>query len=624
MRSVTSYFDRAVFKKTLKRFWPIWAANLVAWLLVFPLNLLARIQNGEDVSYMTARLMRDTSVFLVIGSIALAAMTAMAVCSHLYQARSANFFGALPTRREGVFLSVYLAGLCMMLGPNLVIFALMIPVELLGHALMMTPLLVWLAATCVMELFFFSFAVFCGMFTGHILALPVFFGVFNALAAAAYAVGLFIAREFYYGFAYSEGSLLERIVLWLTPAYQLTQVSCGPADRTLERFEIEGGGVLIVYAVAALVFAVAALLLYRRRQMETAGDVVAVPAMRPVFRYGVAVCTGVLFGLATSAILNLGELGLMASMVIWAVAGCFVAQMLLDKTPKVFRKWKGSAAIALAFIAAFVVIGFDLTGYETRVPQSGQVASAEVTGLRCAPYDSGSYWSNETVTDPEMVETVVQLHRKAVELRDKWALPRGDYIGWNFEVTYTLQNGKKLARQYTLYDNRYDSNGVIALIQKLVDDPALTRERYGVDEMQEELDKGGRLECGVYLETRESATEQDSVTYYRYGSVSTSTEDPAVVQEEQYYTEAEALALWQAVLRDLDEGDIGAHDAGDVRTNGRGERWMEFTVRAPQRVQVSATGADATQAAVYRNLTISLPNTARHTLEVLEGLEGQD
>ncbi len=605
MRSVTSCFDRAVFKKTLTRFWPIWVANLVVWLMVFPLNMLARIQNGENVLYMAEGLMWNTAVFIVVGALVLAAMTAMAVCSHLYQSRSANFFGALPVRREGVFLSTYLAGLCMMLGPNLVIFALMIPVELLGHALVMTPLLVWLAATCVMELFFFSFAVFCGMFTGHILALPVFFGAFNALAAAAYAVWLFVMEAFYYGFAAQNDSLLERIVLWLTPAYKLALVSCEPEGND---FAIEGGGILIVYAVAGLAFAVVALLIYRRRQMETAGDVVAVSAMRPVFRYGVAVCVGVAFGLVTTAMLGLGELGMMVSIVIWAVVGCFAAQMLLDKTPKVFRKWKGSAAIALVFIAVFAVIGLDLTGYETRVPQAAQVDAAEVSGLAGAPYDSGGWWENEIVNDPKLIETIIQLHQKAVDQRDD--LDEEPDNAWPFEVTYTLRGGGKLARKYYLYDA---GNGATALVQALFDDPQMTRASYGFDEFQELLDKGGRLECSVYWNDSATVTEIDEKGVETAVPVDTKVQDP-------YYTGSEALRLWQAVLRDLDEGTIGRHDADHVRA---GEReyfgLLHFSVRVPQRSET-----DGAMVEERRELDIGLPDTARHTLEVLEGLESQD
>ena len=40
----------------------------------------------------------------------------------------------------------------------------------------------WLAMQVLLTLFFYSFAVFCAMFTGHILALPAFYGILSVLA----------------------------------------------------------------------------------------------------------------------------------------------------------------------------------------------------------------------------------------------------------------------------------------------------------------------------------------------------------------------------------------------------------------------------------------------------------
>ena len=40
MRSVTSYFNSALYRKNLSRFWPIWALYSVIWLFALPLNLL--------------------------------------------------------------------------------------------------------------------------------------------------------------------------------------------------------------------------------------------------------------------------------------------------------------------------------------------------------------------------------------------------------------------------------------------------------------------------------------------------------------------------------------------------------------------------------------------------------
>ena len=40
MRSATSFFNPTLYRKTMARFWPLWALYGVMWLFLFPLNLL--------------------------------------------------------------------------------------------------------------------------------------------------------------------------------------------------------------------------------------------------------------------------------------------------------------------------------------------------------------------------------------------------------------------------------------------------------------------------------------------------------------------------------------------------------------------------------------------------------
>ena len=199
MRSGTSFFNVTVWKKTVLRFWPIWAVGLVFWVLALPaqgmMALQRQLENGGDwllsFSASVDGLGGDTALsFAVVFGL----LAAMAVCSHLYSSRSANFMGALPVRREGLFVSHYAAGLSMLLLPNIVVFLL----TLLG-AVMWPPLMFWLTALSGMEFFFYSFAVCIGMFTGHLLALPIFYAVFNALAAALRWLLDYALLSFYYG-----------------------------------------------------------------------------------------------------------------------------------------------------------------------------------------------------------------------------------------------------------------------------------------------------------------------------------------------------------------------------------------------------------------------------------------
>ena len=44
MRSGTSLFNGTIFKKTVLRYWPVWAAYSIIWLLVLPLQGLMMLQ----------------------------------------------------------------------------------------------------------------------------------------------------------------------------------------------------------------------------------------------------------------------------------------------------------------------------------------------------------------------------------------------------------------------------------------------------------------------------------------------------------------------------------------------------------------------------------------------------
>ena len=66
---------------------------------------------------------------------------------------------------------------------------------------------------------------------------------------------------------------------------------------------LENGWLIAAYAAVGVVLMVLAWLMYRRRRSESAGDVVAVGWMKPVFRYGCAAYSAILGGRLLYALL---------------------------------------------------------------------------------------------------------------------------------------------------------------------------------------------------------------------------------------------------------------------------------------------------------------------------------
>ncbi len=603
MRSGTSLFNGPVFKKTVLRYWPVWGAYSVIWLVALPLQGLMMLQldaQNRGTAYFSGYVenfaqytVPDLRMLSLVLAVVFGVLCAMAVCSHLYNPRSANFFGGLPVRREGLFVTHYLAGLAFLIVPNAVIFLLVLLIEAVGGAVFLPGLGFWLAVTCGECFFFYTMAVFCGMFTGHILALPAFYGIFNILASGVYTLVEVVVRRFYYGFTGFSG-WMDEAVKWLTPIGNLGSWSI-EFWVTENGYVIHGLDMVAVYAAAALALAGGAFLLYRARRLETAGDVVSVRPMRPVFQYGVAFCAGLVFGIGTAAILGGGELTLMASILVWAVIGCFAARMMLEKSFRVLRYWKGAAASAGVFVLLFLVVGFDLTGFETRVPAAGEVESVEINGFRLVHlYDGGDYF-NAYENSEEIVNYTILLHQAAVDQRDdrpnEWNL-----ANTTLSVTYHLKNGGELSRYYDniwVDPSQADQEGTAAwAIQRIYDDRDLYWAGYGFERAERLL--GG--ENGRVLEAVYEAYEDDGETQTRY------------------YGGTEARALYEAVKEDFQAGRIGVRRVEDWNRNAFERR----------NLTVSFAGGENDTCSIE----IRVQDTASSTLAALERLEregaGQD
>ena len=551
MRSGTSFFDRTVFKKTVFRFWPLWGAYFAIWLVALPLNGLMTLRSanydwyGGSMEYFSYyRVPQSISGDILLMTVVFCALAAMAVFSHLYNARSANLFGSLPIRREGLFLTYYLAGLAFLIVPNVVIFLLTLAVEAAGGCVCMEGLLFWLAVACGEEFFFYSLAVFCAMFTGHILALPVFYAIVNFLAMAVTELVVMVFQTFYHGFA-GIPYWAEMVVRWFTPTVWLNEnVNCWTHSNwedTALVLEIEGMGTLGIYAVAALALTVCAFLLYRVRRLESAGDVVAVSWMKPVFKYGVALCAGLALGMGTMVIIGGGNVTLMIAIVIWGVAGYFAAEMLLQKSFKVFKKWKGAAAVTAVFIALFLVVGFDLTGFEARVPDPASVESVNVYGLEAMYFqDDGDHFAGN-ITDPELIRLVTLIHKAASEQGDMDGIG-GAGTTTSLNVTYKLKNGGTLSRRYYwvwILPDEVDQEGTAAwALQRIYENKELCWQMYGFDRLEDYLAQGGRL---------------DRATYESYSGYTDDWMDKEIV----FYGN-DTMALLAAVKEDFFAGRIGA------------------------------------------------------------------
>ena len=559
MKSKTSFFNSALLRKNTIRFSPIWIAYLAIWIIAMPLLLAMQLFNQPemwrpewaDVAQAVGGMMTGAGpVFACIYGL----VVAMAVFSYLYTARSVSLLHALPIRRSGLFLTNYISGLLFMIVPNAVVAVLTALITLAGGVFCPGMILAWFLGMSAMELFFFSFAVFIAMFTGHILVLPVFYAIFNCLFAALYWTVTNFISPYLYGMN-ANFSGLESFVTWLTPLLQLyTEIGVRTVytekvladgsisyDLPIQDIAIGGGGILAAYAVAGVVLALLAYLVYRRRRSETAGDVVSVGWAKVLFRYGVAVTAAFTIGQGLYYLLFeygalSGAVMELACMIVIATLGFLIAQMLLNKSFRVFKKSiRGSVLCAVLILAVFAAASLDVTGYTRRVPAADQVQSVSVD---VSAYD----YSSANLTERDSIEKVIAIHQYAVDhkqelqnINDWDYYYNGESMYARFWVNYTLKNGSVMSRSYTLPLERAElekDGSLTAMVQDLVDTP-----EYKASDLLDTLYTG------------ESGVELNGAMLYYY-------EDSLDVEQNRTLGKRDTQALYDALLEDAAAGRL--------------------------------------------------------------------
>lgn len=443
MRCETSFFSLTLYKKHLKRNWPLWAAWLVLWIMVIPLQIWNRNVWGSNVAKYVRILPLDSIAVLVSALAFTAALVAVTTFFHLFKSPTANFVGALPLRREGVFLTAFAAGYTMLVGPLVVVTLVTVLLEgIIGY--MAPEILIFLAAGALNSFFWLSFAVLCCVISGHAVAAVAFYAIFNFIVPVMLQLVEGLLSGFLYGFV-GFGDGVYEACGWLCPILQLTQ------RRWQSPMGFDDWNMLAIYAAVGFLMALCAVGLHHIRKAERSGDLIAFDPIKWLFRICVTVCGGMAFGtLFTLIIFNSVDLNDGWKFGVCCAVAAFLcymaAEMLLAKSFKIWKRkgsWRGALISAVAFILVVAAVDMDWIGFTTRVPDPASVksvtASFSGTGMSSAA-DNGLLFTGEDV------KAITDLHQYLVKNREE---DFGDnYL--NVRVNYKL-GWTSLQRQYRTY-----------------------------------------------------------------------------------------------------------------------------------------------------------------------------
>lgn len=475
MKSRTSFCNAAILKRTLRKGLPLWGVYLLIWLVIFPMSFYS---SGRWSEYkgIQDQILTLTAYGSHIFGFFYGLASACLVFSWLYKSRSANFFGALPVSRTSLFLTHYLAGILFAVGPQLLVVVLSLPVGFAWGAAgtMLGDLAAWFSIMTLAYLFYYSFAVLLAMIVSNLIALPILYGILNFTSIVVEVLVRDLMEYCVYGLSGTSHMLFD----WLSPFYffildgngmDVTSV-WSESGRLLIGYRLTNWEPVLLLAAVGVAFAAAAFFLHRGRRMESAGDVIAIRHLKPVFLYGFTLGCAVVLGYLMVNVLIPTPLGtehfwgITLCLLAGATLGYFAGQMLLHKSMRVFRKryvvnW---ASVCAVIFAAMLCVRLDLTGYSSYVPETQEIQSASLG------------YSGDFSDDPWFIEGVRSLHQDCIDQQDIIEARGQDSYNIRVILCYTLEDGKQVERQYLIpceaeqYDNE---NSLVCQYETLYNDP---------------------------------------------------------------------------------------------------------------------------------------------------------
>lgn len=551
MKSKISLFNKAVFKKNLTRGWVLWAGLLAFYILVFPLNMYGRL--SEMARYQTYHQDPDVALpvifrFLMITNVwsamrtlvpffAIAALLcAMHVFSYLFTARNSNMMHTYPVSRVTLFFTNFASGILYLLVPLAAAGILTLAIGALKgvvNAEVMKYYGIWFLTVFVENLFFFSMAVCVLMFVGNIIAVPALYLVLNFLYEGCVFIASSMIQAVCYGMnddVYLRGFGVLTPMVYLRRVGLKNNYSYQDPGYTLQRMNV-----LPAYLAAAVLFAVVALIVYEKKHIETAGDVITVNWLKPIFRWGMAICTSSLGALLLCySFFNKSFASVLISVAVVGIIVFFIAQMLLDRSIHVFTKRKIQECLLYTAVVCgcYFALDLDVLGLERKIPDTDEITAVRMDGsIRLF------------ATQEEEISWVNGIHRQIVDAKKEFErkIADGTEMTQYASFEYLLKDNSIIKRRYEIPADDEKDSVFGQIMEHAGREEVILKEMFGIHYPKIEVYGGKWITAAA-----DTQSGEDSET--------------AAYSNEVRISEADAKQLYEAVKKDVADGNLRVDD----------------------------------------------------------------
>lgn len=479
MNSKTSFFNRTVFSKNIRRFGVIWILYTVCLFFLCPfiayLTVPHIITGNQDVSELAKALSTFQSpVHIIIFAI----LAASAVFSYLCSARSCNMTHALPFSRRELYITNYISGLLFLIVPQAINFFIALPAFLRGGLKPGSQIFPALGYVVLVDFILYSIAVFCCMLSAHYIGGAIYYAIVNLLYAVLRTLFSMLTNMFTFGVPGTvSANPLSEAGNYLSPAVYITTrtgmdvISNTPEGVTQTALHYYGWASLLGYCIVAAALVICGMFLYRRRQLECAGDVSAFPCLHPISRWIIGFTGGVGFAYFFSMVIAGSDTPGRATMVrflilyvVFCLIWFFITEMVLKKTVRVFVRrmileWVVFTAATTVLLAG-MILGY-CRKLENTIPDTSEVTAAVLSTDYPVLAENAS-----------QIDQIRDLQQTILDHRNSYLNPDSDTASDSDTVTgitigYQLKNGKTLIRYYSVPLRAADRRDITSVTHKL-------------------------------------------------------------------------------------------------------------------------------------------------------------
>jgi len=532
MKLKVCFCNKTVLKTDITRFAPVWAS----YLLGLAMMVLLQFSGGSDDTAKNS-IVHDFNRLCMLGvgvNGLYALVVVQALFGDLLNPRLCNALHAMPVTRDGYYGAHLIAGVLFAVVPNCLV---LLPTSLLLPRQVASVALLTLLALSLQYIFYLGTALTAVQLAGNRIGMVLIYGILNFATVLLYWFVAMVFTPLIYGkdisiswiaricptVAMYEGNYFNAInhSYYIGDTYHYVFDGISMGDVWLKAAVCAGLGVICM-AIAQL--------LYRKRRLETAGDLVAYSILSPFFLALYTLTVAAFLHLAVKQ-LTQGAISEYFFLPLGLIAGYVTGLMLLRRTSRVFR-WRLLVPLGgILAVCALCVLSIATDAFHVirRVPDAQDVQSVVLAPVQMS-YSNAAL----TLTEKDEIEDILAYHQGALRnwqkqvgdcllQRDGHWSP-GDY--YNIQLRYTLKNGSTFQRRYFLEKE----NPAYDRLKPYLSTPELS---LGMDE-------------STFRAAVANATSGDSYFYAVDGG--------AVADKGRKFTNFAGLA--NAVLADCQEGNL--------------------------------------------------------------------